>query len=74
LEYGDRSVQTEKDRAMVSPLVDERLRWLEANADKPKVQELIRQEIARGTVRVIPGPGDTIRIIPPLPGQRGVQG
>jgi hypothetical protein len=53
---------------MVSPLGDERLRWLEANADQPHVQELIRQEIARGTVRVIPGPGDTVRIIPLRPG------
>jgi hypothetical protein len=50
---------------------DERLRWLEANADRPDVQELIRQEIARQTVRVIPGPGDTIRVIPVRPGQCG---
>jgi hypothetical protein len=48
---------------------DERLRWLEANADRPDVQEMIREEIARRTVRVIPGPGDTIRIIPLRPVQ-----
>jgi hypothetical protein len=53
------------------------LRWLEANADRPDVQEMIRQEIAQGTVRVIPGPRDTIRIIPvrpgDWPGQRGAK-
>jgi hypothetical protein len=68
LEYGDRSVLTEKDQVMVPPPCDQRLKWLEANADKPEVQELIRQEIVRGTVRVIPGPGETIRIIPLRPG------
>jgi hypothetical protein len=47
---------------------DERLRWLEANADRPEVQELIREEIARRTVRVIPGPDGKIRIIPVRPG------
>jgi hypothetical protein len=52
---------------MIHLLGDHRLRWLEANADKAKVQELIRQEIARGMIRIIPGPGDTIRIIPRRP-------
>jgi hypothetical protein len=50
------------------PPGDERLKWLEANADRPEAQALIRQAIARGVIRVIPGPGDTIRIIPLRPG------
>jgi hypothetical protein len=50
---------------------DERLKWLEANADQPEVQELIRQEIARRIVRVIPGPSGTIRVIPLRPEQCG---
>jgi hypothetical protein len=40
--------------------------YLEANADKPEVQEEIRLEIRAGTIRVIPWPGrpDWIRIVP----------
>ena len=37
---------------------------LEANADLVEVQEIIRGEIARGMIRVIPAPGGGIRIIP----------
>jgi hypothetical protein len=55
---------------VLPPSGAERLRWLEANADRPEVQEFIRREIARGTLRVIPGPGDTIRIIPLRPDAR----
>jgi hypothetical protein len=65
---------------MLPPPDEARRKWLEANADRPEVQELIRQEIARGTVRVAPAPGagDGIRILPvhaaDRPGQGGPQG
>ena len=43
-----------------SPVADERFTtWehLEAQADRPEVQALIRREIHRGTIRVAPKPG-----------------
>jgi hypothetical protein len=39
-------------------------RDLESNAHLPNVQELIRQEIQSGTIRVRPKPGSGIRIVP----------
>ena len=48
---------------MVPPPSEARLKWLEANADRPEVQELIRHEIARGTIQVIPVGGGGIRVI-----------
>lgn len=41
-------------------------RWevLEANAHRPEVQERIREEIRRGTIRVRPLPGGGIQIMP----------
>jgi hypothetical protein len=41
-------------------------RWnaLQAEAHRPESQEIIRQEITKGTIRVVPGPGGGIRIIP----------
>ena len=39
-------------------------RDLEADAHSPEVQELIRREIHRGTIRVRPKPGGGIRIVP----------
>jgi hypothetical protein len=41
-------------------------RWAawEARADEPAVQESIRRAIRRGEIRVVPGPGGGIRIIP----------
>jgi hypothetical protein len=59
---------------MLPPPDEARLRWLEANADRPDVQELIRQEIVRGNVRVVPGPGDGIRIIPVRAADRAAEG
>jgi hypothetical protein len=49
---------------MVPRPSDARLRWLEANAHRPEVQDEVRQEILKGTIRVIPAPGDGVRIIP----------
>ncbi len=39
-------------------------RDLEANADLPEVQEIIRQEIQSGTIRVCPNGKTGIRILP----------
>ena len=39
-------------------------RDLEAHADLPDVQELIRQEIQKGRIRVRPNPDGSIRIMP----------
>jgi hypothetical protein len=39
-------------------------RDLESHAHLPEVQELIRQEIRNGTIRVRPKPGGGIRIVP----------
>ena len=36
----------------------------EAGADRPAIQEQIRNEIRKGTIRVVPAPGGGIRIIP----------
>lgn len=37
---------------------------LQAKAHLPEVQAIIRREIARGTIRVVPAAGGGIRIIP----------
>ena len=37
---------------------------LEAHARLPEAQEVIRQEIKKGTIRVRPNPDGTIRIVP----------
>ena len=49
---------------MIHPTDDARWRDLEANAHLPEVQELIRQEILNGAIRVRPKPGGGIRIVP----------
>jgi hypothetical protein len=41
-----------------------RWRSLQAEAHSPEAQEVIRQEIFKGTIRVVPGPDGGIRIIP----------
>jgi hypothetical protein len=41
-------------------------RCLEANADRPEIQAEIRHEIRKGTIRIVPGPDGSIRIIPIL--------
>jgi len=43
-----------------------RLRWetLQAKAHLPEAQTIIRHEIARGKIRVVPAPDGGIRIIP----------
>ena len=42
---------------MIHPTDEARWRELESNAHLPEVQELIRQEILNGTIRVRPKPG-----------------
>ena len=49
---------------MIHPTDEARWRELESNAHLPDVQELIRQEILNGTIRVRPKPGGGIRIVP----------
>jgi hypothetical protein len=49
---------------MIHPTDEARWRELESNAHLPDVQELIRQEILNGTIRVRPRPGGGIRILP----------
>jgi hypothetical protein len=49
---------------MNHPTDHARWRDLEANAHLPEVQEIIRQEILNGTIRVRPKPGGGIRILP----------
>ena len=43
-------------------------RWdnLQLKAHLPEVQAIIRREIARGEIRVMPAPGGGIRIIPEI--------
>ncbi len=49
---------------MIHPIDEARWRELEANAHLPDVQELTRQEILNGTIRVCPKRGGGIRIVP----------
>ena len=49
---------------MIHPTNEAYWRELESNAHLPDVQELIRQEILSGTIRVRPKPGGGIRIVP----------
>ena len=49
---------------MIHRTNEARWRELESNAHLPDVQELIRQEILSGTIRVRPKPGGGIRIVP----------
>jgi hypothetical protein len=49
---------------MIHPTDEARWRELESNAHLPDVQELIRQEILNGTIRVRPTRGGGIRIVP----------
>jgi hypothetical protein len=46
-----------------------RWRTLQAKAHLPEAQEVIRREIFKGTIRVVPGPGGGIRIIPMTDGE-----
>jgi hypothetical protein len=49
---------------MIHRTDEARWRELESNAHLPEVQELIRQEILNGTIRVRPKRGGGIRIVP----------
>jgi hypothetical protein len=49
---------------MTYPTDEARWRDLEASAHLPEIQELIRQEIQSGTIRVRPKPGGGIHIVP----------
>ena len=52
---------------MTTPAHEARWRLLEAEAAMPEAQEVIREEIRRGTIRVVPARGGGIRIIPNAP-------
>jgi len=49
---------------MIHPTDEARWRELESKAHLPEVQELIRQEVQRGTIRVRPKRDGGIRILP----------
>ncbi len=49
---------------MIHPTDEARWRELESKAHLPEVQELIRQEVQRGRIRVRPKPEGGIRISP----------
>jgi len=49
---------------MIHPTDEARWRDLESKAHLPEVQELIRQEVQRGTIRVRPKRDGGIRILP----------
>jgi hypothetical protein len=49
---------------MIHPTDEARWREFESNAHLPEVQELIRQEIQSGTIRVRPKPRGGIQIVP----------
>jgi hypothetical protein len=49
---------------MERPRIVSRWQALQAEAHRPEVREVIRREIARHTIRVVPGPDGGIRIIP----------
>ncbi len=49
---------------------DDAASWgrLQAEADRPEVREALRRGVRIGAVRVVPGPGGGIRILPGSPG------
>jgi hypothetical protein len=47
------------------------LRDLESHAHLLEVQEVIREEIRNGTIRVRPNPDGSIRIVPVRPAESG---
>jgi hypothetical protein len=49
-------------------------RDLESHAHLPEVQEVIREEIRKGTIRVRPNPDGSIRIVPVRPSPSGNRG
>ena len=57
--FGERKVVAMRPESIAS-------RWesLQAKAHLPEVQALIRREISRGDIRVVPAPGGGIQIIP----------
>ena len=46
------------------PDVDARIAELRDASDRPEGRELIRREILKGTIRVAPGPGQGLTILP----------
>jgi hypothetical protein len=52
---------------MIHRPVEARWRDVESNAHLPEVQEVIREEIRKGTIRVRPNPDGSIRIVPVRP-------
>ena len=61
---GRPSISHRVDKVMARSGDDAHWRDLEAHAHLLEVQELIRQEIQKGTIRVRPDPDGSIRIMP----------
>jgi hypothetical protein len=63
---GDEALVVLSDGDRAKRLHSDQSRWkaLERNAHRPDVQDLIRQEIRNGTIRVVPDLKGGIRIIP----------
>jgi hypothetical protein len=69
LEWTILSLRHRDDTAMARSGDSAYWRDLESHAHLPDVQELIREEIQRGTIRVRPTPDGGIRIMPVRPGE-----
>src|SRR4051812_36200772 len=61
---GRPSLSHREDTAMARSGDDAYWRDLESHAHLPEVQELIRQEVQKGTTRVRANPDGSIRIVP----------
>ena len=71
---GEPSLSHREDGAMARSGDDAYWRDLESHAHLPEVQEIIREEIKKGTIRVRPNPDGSIRIVPVRPAESGSRG